>query len=318
MIERAEGKASAETTERTWNQYAVDTVYRFLPNEELFVGVRYNRAEGELAGIADNVGAKRWQVGGGWFFTPNLLLKAEYVNQKYFGYPSGQHPERRAIQGHDARRRGRLLVGGTLMVIPSSSRGDSSRVGRRRSTRRPIVVWSLGLVLLGVAMSAGVMADGRPQVTVETKDGVYQVVATFHVAQPAAVAVDVLTDYERIPRFMPDVQTSRVIARRDGKVFLEQEAVAKVLMFSKRVHLLLEVEQRPGTIIFHDRCGKSFTHYSGRWQIVEHKDQPTAVVYKLTAQPSFSVPEFLLKRLLKRDATQMIERLQTEMAVRGR
>ena len=31
VIERAKGKASAETTERTWNQYAVDAVYRFLP-----------------------------------------------------------------------------------------------------------------------------------------------------------------------------------------------------------------------------------------------------------------------------------------------
>ena len=32
-------------------------------------------------------GAKRWQVGGGWFITPNVLAKVEYVNQKYVGYP---------------------------------------------------------------------------------------------------------------------------------------------------------------------------------------------------------------------------------------
>ena len=88
VLERAEGKALAEVTERIWKQYAVDTVYRFLPNETLFVGARYNRAHGELAGITGDVGANRWQVGGGWFITPNLLAKAEYVNQKYFGYPT--------------------------------------------------------------------------------------------------------------------------------------------------------------------------------------------------------------------------------------
>jgi len=33
------------------------------------------------------VGAKRVQVGGGWFILPGLLAKAEYVKQTYFGYP---------------------------------------------------------------------------------------------------------------------------------------------------------------------------------------------------------------------------------------
>jgi hypothetical protein len=88
VIEQAEGKASAELTERTFKQYAVDTVYRFLPSEKLFVGVRYNKAYGELPGITGDAGANRWQVGGGWFIMPGLLAKAEYVDQKYFGYPA--------------------------------------------------------------------------------------------------------------------------------------------------------------------------------------------------------------------------------------
>jgi hypothetical protein len=89
VLERAEGKASTEATERIWKQYALDTVYRFFPDEKMFVGARYNRAHGELPGITDNVGANRWQVGGGWFVTPNILAKVEYVKQTYFGYPVG-------------------------------------------------------------------------------------------------------------------------------------------------------------------------------------------------------------------------------------
>jgi hypothetical protein len=87
VVERAQGKASTELTERTWNQYAFDTVYRFLPDEKLYVGARYNKVQGPLPGIAGNVGAKRIQLAGGWFITANLLAKAEYVDQKYFGYP---------------------------------------------------------------------------------------------------------------------------------------------------------------------------------------------------------------------------------------
>jgi hypothetical protein len=88
VIEQAKGKGSAESAERTWNQVAADVVYRFLPNEQLFVGARYNKAEGPVVGITGDVGAKRVEVGGGWFITPSLLAKATYVNQKYFGYPT--------------------------------------------------------------------------------------------------------------------------------------------------------------------------------------------------------------------------------------
>jgi hypothetical protein len=87
VIERATGRAFTEPSNRTWNQYAVDTVYR-LAEDKLFVGVRYNKAHGTLVGSPDDVGANRWEVGGGWFITPGLLTKVEYVNQKYFGYPA--------------------------------------------------------------------------------------------------------------------------------------------------------------------------------------------------------------------------------------
>jgi len=87
VIERAKGQASTELSERTWNQYALDTVYRFLPDEKMFVGVRYNKATGVLPDITNEVSANRWQVAGGWFITPGLLMKAEYVDQKYVGYP---------------------------------------------------------------------------------------------------------------------------------------------------------------------------------------------------------------------------------------
>src|SRR5262249_52398548 len=88
VLERAEGKANVELTERVWKQYAVDAVYRFFPDEKVFAGVRYNRAHGELAGIGDDAGANRWEYGGGWFVTPNVLAKIEYVKQTYFGYPT--------------------------------------------------------------------------------------------------------------------------------------------------------------------------------------------------------------------------------------
>lgn len=88
VIERAKGKAITEAAEREWNQYAVDAVYRFLPKDAAYVGARYNRAEGVLAGLPGDVGAERWQLSAGWFVIPGVLAKVEYVNQKYNNYPA--------------------------------------------------------------------------------------------------------------------------------------------------------------------------------------------------------------------------------------
>jgi hypothetical protein len=88
VLERAEGRAATETVDRTWNQVAVDAVYRFLPGGRAYVGTRFNRVEGELLNVTGDVGAKRWQFGGGWFITPAVLAKVEYVKQEYFGYPT--------------------------------------------------------------------------------------------------------------------------------------------------------------------------------------------------------------------------------------
>ena len=58
----------------------------------LYVAGRYIRVNGQLAGLADEIEGNRYQVGGGWFITSGLLLKAEYVNQAFKGYPRHQHP----------------------------------------------------------------------------------------------------------------------------------------------------------------------------------------------------------------------------------
>jgi ribosome-associated toxin RatA of RatAB toxin-antitoxin module len=165
----------------------------------------------------------------------------------------------------------------------------------------------------------GTMADTgpAPSVTVREEHGVYAVSARFTVAQPPAVVLAVLTDYEHIPRFLPDITSSIVRERSDRRAVVEQEAVSRMMMFSKKVHLVLEITEEAGAIRFVDRCGHSFERYEGSWRVTA-SGSGSEIVYELTAKPSFDVPEFILKRLLKRDSTRTIERLATEIADRGR
>ncbi|HEX6574775.1 MAG TPA: hypothetical protein VF042_07360 [Gemmatimonadaceae bacterium] len=87
IIEQAKGKAAAEEKDRTWNQYAGELTYRFGADDRFFGAARYNTAKGELTGITNKVSVDRYNFGGGWFITPNVMAKAEWVNQKYNDFP---------------------------------------------------------------------------------------------------------------------------------------------------------------------------------------------------------------------------------------
>jgi hypothetical protein len=87
-IERAKGRAAAEADNRTWRQNVGEVVYRFLPDQRVFLAGRYNTVKGQLTVGAPDVTVKRSQVGGGWFLTPNVLTKLEFVNQKYLDFPT--------------------------------------------------------------------------------------------------------------------------------------------------------------------------------------------------------------------------------------
>jgi ribosome-associated toxin RatA of RatAB toxin-antitoxin module len=186
-------------------------------------------------------------------------------------------------------------------------------LGGRARARRGLVA---GLMLAATAGLAGAGSAAAQPVTVREEGGVYRVAATFEAAQPSSLVRQVLTDYDQIPRFMPGVRSSRVIAREPAHVVVEQEAHAKVLFFSKTIHLRLVVRETPDTIAFTDACGRSFHRYEGTWTLRE-QDGKAVVTYQLIAQPAFDVPEFLLTRLLKRDATRMIAGLQAEISARA-
>lgn len=94
IYETAKGKAANETVDREVSQMMVEGVYRFLPNEMAYFAARWNEFSGDLGitgtglTLLDNsdVSVTRTQIGGGWYITPTLLLKAEYVNQEYTGF----------------------------------------------------------------------------------------------------------------------------------------------------------------------------------------------------------------------------------------
>ncbi len=87
IFESASGRNLVETGRRTYNQYAAELIYRFGNTENFYFGGRFNKVDGKLI-TGDDISVDRYNIGGGWFMTKNILTKIEYVNQKYDGYPA--------------------------------------------------------------------------------------------------------------------------------------------------------------------------------------------------------------------------------------
>ena len=84
-IETSAGRNTVEADRRNYNQYAGELLYRFGNTENFYIGGKYNQVKGELA-TGEDIDVNRFNIGGGWFMTKNILVKAEYVSQKYDGY----------------------------------------------------------------------------------------------------------------------------------------------------------------------------------------------------------------------------------------
>lgn len=87
VFENASGNALNGESSRTYNQYAGEVIYRFGASEKTFLGGRYNLVKGEQR-AGNDIEVKRFNIGGGWFFTNNVLAKIEYVKQTYDGFPT--------------------------------------------------------------------------------------------------------------------------------------------------------------------------------------------------------------------------------------
>ncbi|KAA5537488.1 hypothetical protein F0919_00495 [Taibaiella lutea] len=84
--ERVQGRKVTEADNRTVSQYGADIIYRFPANNLFWIGARYNKVIGSIPGNTEDIAITRLVGSVGWFVTKNIMMKAEYVNQKYDHY----------------------------------------------------------------------------------------------------------------------------------------------------------------------------------------------------------------------------------------
>lgn len=115
----------------------------------------------------------------------------------------------------------------------------------------------------------------------------------------AGQAWDVLTDYDRLSEFIPDLVVSRVVERQGQRVVVEQRGRVAFLFFRHDVNLRMEIDEHPPIEIVARALEGSFQEMTGRYRI-EPAQSGLRLQYSGRFVPSFGMPRALGMAALKR------------------
>jgi hypothetical protein len=123
---------------------------------------------------------------------------------------------------------------------------------------------------------------------------------------------NVLTDYDNLHRFIPNLEHSRVIWRRDSKAGVEQVGTQLFcgLRFSARVTLELTESPRVGQLLFRMVQG-DFRCFEGEWRVGADSTS-SWLFYDLLVQGKPGMPIGLIEQRLQHDLANNLRGVQQE------
>ncbi len=127
----------------------------------------------------------------------------------------------------------------------------------------------------------------------------------------------VLTDYNHLSGFIPNLSKSKLVSRTANKVILDQVGCQKFIgiNFSAYVQIELQEDQSSGTLSFHLIKG-DFRRFDGVWRIQSLSNQGTCLFYELTVQGCVGMPVSLIENRLKDDLTANLLSVEQEALTR--
>ncbi|MBI4714916.1 MAG: SRPBCC family protein [Nitrospirae bacterium] len=153
-------------------------------------------------------------------------------------------------------------------------------------------------------MSAGAPPPGGEVSFQEVKgaDGKEGIEARIRIEAPPSAVWNVLTDYNRLSEFIPDLLVSRVVGEDGGDPILYQQGKVRVLFYIFRGSVTLRVHEEFSRLLTFSQTTGDFEYFRGDWRFVPLDDgKVTELIYTLWAQPRFYAPQWLVEMMLKRD-----------------
>jgi len=174
----------------------------------------------------------------------------------------------------------------------------------------------LAPAVAALASTAALAADDGKvmETTVQVRDGVVKIDACAYTRSSPLDAWQLLADYESLPSYMPNMDTSRVVTRTDSSVLVRQVISSwLVLPWTFRVNLEF-FETAPALLRFRQHDGRG--GYEGQWS-VESAASGAKISYDAEAEPDMLLPDFVMAHVVRRQIGRMMQAFIDELDRRG-
>nr|AUG32731.1 hypothetical protein PLO_759 [Paulinella longichromatophora] len=154
--------------------------------------------------------------------------------------------------------------------------------------------------------------DGIKQVIEYLSEGSRRLLVKLPTQVNPDILWSVLTDYDNLSRFIPNLTSSNLLWRRRNTVGIKQVGSQKMLGLKFSAQVKLEIIEYPddGRLDFSMSSG-DFRHFEGFWQI-EQYSEITSLVYQLTVKGSIGMPIALIEQRLKNDISSNLRAIEKE------
>jgi carbon monoxide dehydrogenase subunit G len=152
-----------------------------------------------------------------------------------------------------------------------------------------------------------------------TRDGEFVTVAASAELPPdRRVAWEVLSDYDHLAQFIPDIDSSRVVSRDGNRLVVEQKGAIWFFFYRQPVEVTFSVLEEPTHRISARATGGNVRELETRYEL-QSDGAGLRLAYTGRFIPSFRVPPLIgmpvIRHVLERRFRAMVEEIQRRAAL---
>ena len=171
----------------------------------------------------------------------------------------------------------------------------------------------IGALALAAAQSLPSRAGAQElAIEVERQGEFITVNASARMQVDARIAWEVLSDYDRLAQFIPDMKSSRVVSRSGDRVLVEQKGEISFFFYRQPVDVMLEVREQPQRRIVARRIDGNIRELETRYDL-ETSAAGVRFDYIGRFIPNFSLPPLIgmpiVRRIVERRFRAMVDEI---------
>ena len=169
-------------------------------------------------------------------------------------------------------------------------------------------------ILLGMALVGGgqVMAAAPPAVNFQQQGTHLLVSGELTVPVSPVTAWAVLTDYERVPEFVPGMRVSRVLEQSGNTRVVEQQGEMQANNMRMLFMGTLRITEEPTSRLSVQFLSGTFRNMQGQWTL-QGKRAPVTLAYQLDFDAGTPYPSPVMVGMLQQQVVHWVTSLAAEM-----